>query len=129
LNRYLLDTCTFLWLVAGSDSLPEAVRDIIRNPDNAVFLSVVSAWEIVVKHGSGRLPLPQKPDLFVRKQREDHLLESLPLLEAHVLTLIKLPGIHHDPFDRMLICQAVAEGLTILTPDEAITQYPIRTVW
>lgn len=129
MNRYLLDTCTFLWLVAGSDSLPEAVRDIIRNPDNAVFLSVVSAWEIVVKHGSGRLPLPQKPDLFVRKQREDHLLESLPLLEAHVLTLIKLPGIHHDPFDRMLICQAVAEGLTILTPDEAITQYPIRTVW
>ena len=129
MNRYLLDTCTFLWLVAGSDSLPEAVRDIIRNPENAVFLSVVSAWEIVVKHGSGRLPLPQKPDLFVRKQREDHLLESLPLLEAHVLTLIKLPGIHHDPFDRMLICQAVAEGLTILTPDEAITQYPIRTVW
>lgn len=129
MNRYLLDTCTFLWLVAGSDSLPEAVRDIIRNPENAVFLSVVSAWEIAVKHGSGRLPLPQKPDLFVRKQREDHLLESLPLLEAHVLTLIKLPGIHHDPFDRMLICQAVAEGLTILTPDEAITQYPIRTVW
>jgi len=110
LNRYLLDTCTFLWLVAGSDALPKAVREIIRNPDNEVFLSVVSAWEITVKHSANKLPLPQKADMFVRKQREDHLLASLPLLEAHVLTLVKLPGIHHDPFDRMLVCQAVAEG-------------------
>ena len=65
----------------------------------------------------------------MRRQREDHMLASLPLLEAHVLTLFKLPGIHHDPFDRMLVCQAVAESLTILTPDEAISQYPVRTVW
>ena len=129
MNRYLLDTCTFLWLVAGSDALSKAAREIIRNPDNEVFLSVVSAWEIVVKHGINKLPLPQKPDLFVRRQREDHMLASLPLLEAHVLTLVKLPGIHHDPFDRMLVCQAVAEGLTVLTPDEAISQYPVRTVW
>jgi len=63
-----------------------------------------------VKHSANKLPLPQKADMFVRKQREDHLLASLPLLEAHVLTLVKLPGIHHDPFDRMLVCQAVAEG-------------------
>lgn len=74
MNRYLLDTCTFLWLVAGSDALPKAAREIIRNPDNEVFLSVVSAWEIVVKHGINKLPLPQKPDLFVRRQREDHML-------------------------------------------------------
>jgi len=129
LNRYLLDTCTFLWLIAGSDALPKTVRGIIHSPDNEIFLSVVSAWEITVKHASGKLPLPQKPDVFVRKQREDHMLHSLPLQEAHVLTLTKLPGIHHDPFDRMLVCQAVAEGLIILTPDEAISQYPIRTIW
>ena len=129
MSRYLLDTCTFLWLVAGSDALPEQIREIIRNPDNEIFLSVVSAWEITVKHGANKLPLPQKPDHFVRTQRENHLLASLPLLEAHVLTLAKLPLIHHDPFDRMLVCQAVAEGLTILTPDAAINQYPIRTTW
>lgn len=129
MNRYLLDTCTFLWLVAGSDALPKTVRDIIAHPDNDIFLSVVSAWEITVKHGSGKLPLPQKSDVFVRTQREGHLLQSLPLQEAHVLTLAKLPAIHHDPFDRMLICQAVAEGLIILTPDEFIHQYPVRTVW
>lgn len=80
MNRYLLDTCTFLWLIAGSDALPKAARDIIRNPDNEIFLTVVSAWEIVVKHGMNKLPLPQKPDLFVRHQREAHLLTSLPLL-------------------------------------------------
>jgi PIN domain nuclease of toxin-antitoxin system len=129
LNRYLLDTCAFLWLVAGSDALTKAVREIIRNPGNEIFLSVVSAWEITVKHSASKLPLPQKPDVFVRKQREDHLLASLALLEAHVLTLVKLPLIHHDPFDRMLVCQAVAEGLTILTPDEAVSQYPVRTAW
>jgi PIN domain nuclease of toxin-antitoxin system len=129
LNRYLLDTCTFLWLVAGSDMLPKVVREIIQNPNNESLLSVVSAWEITVKHASGKLPLPQKPDVFVRKQREDHLLQSLALQENHVLTLSKLPDIHNDPFDRMLVCQAVAEGLIVLTPDEAVSQYPVRTVW
>jgi PIN domain nuclease of toxin-antitoxin system len=129
LNRYLLDTCTFLWLVAGSDMLPKVVREIIQNPNNEILLSVVSAWEITVKHASGKLPLPQKPDVFVRKQREDHLLQSLALQENHVLTLSKLPDIHNDPFDRMLVCQAVAEGLIVLTPDEAVSQYPVRTVW
>ena len=109
--------------------LPKVVREIIQNPNNEILLSVVSAWEITVKHASGKLPLPQKPDVFVRRQREDHLLQSLALQENHVLTLIKLPGIHNDPFDRMLVCQAVAEGLIVLTPDEAVSQYPVRTVW
>lgn len=90
---------------------------------------MVSAWEITVKHSANKLPLPQKQDVFVRRQREDHMLASMPLLEAHVLTLIKLPAIHHDPFDRMLVCQAVAEGLTILTPDASISQYFILTAW
>lgn len=129
MSRYLLDTCTFLWLVAGSDALSKAAREIIRDPDNEIYLSAVSAWEIVFKHGLNKLPLPQKPDVFVRTQRDAHLLASLPLQEAHVLTLIKLPNLHRDPFDRMLVCQAVAEGLTLLTPDEAVSQYPIRTLW
>lgn len=129
MNRYLLDTCTFLWLVAGDDALPGTVQETVRNPDNAIFLSAVSAWEIIVKNQAGKLPLPQKAEVFISRQRENHLLASLPLLEAHVLTLAKLPGFHRDPFDRMLVCQAIAEGLTILTPDEAISQYPVRVAW
>ncbi|MDN5753788.1 MAG: type II toxin-antitoxin system VapC family toxin [Nitrosospira sp.] len=129
MNRYLLDTCTFLWLVAGDETLSSKAAEIIRNQNNDIFLSVMSAWEISIKYGANKLPLPQRPDVFVCRQREDHLLVSLPLLEAHVLTLNKLPAIHQDPFDRILVCQAVAESLTILTPDDAISQYPVRTVW
>lgn len=129
MNRYLLDTCTFLWLIAGDGTLSSKAAEIIRNPNNDIFLSVMSAWEISIKHGANKLPLPQRSDVFVRNQRENHLLASLPLLEAHVLTLNKVPAIHHDPFDRMLVCQAIVEGLAILTPDDAISQYPIRTVW
>jgi len=72
-----------LWLVAGSDALPERVQRIIRDPANEVFLSEGSAWAITVKHGHNKFPLPQKPDRFVREQREGHFLASLPLLETH----------------------------------------------
>jgi len=82
-----------------------------------------------VKHGLGKLPLPTRPDTFVRSQRAAHGFTNLPLAEEHVLALAKLPALHRDPFDRMLVCQAVVEGLIVLTPDEAITQYPIRAVW
>jgi len=128
-DRYLLDTCTFLWMVAGANALSERAARIIRDPDNEVVLSAVSAWEIAVKHRAGKLPLPDRPDVFVRTQREAHLLGSLALAEAHVLTLPKLPEFHRDPFDRMLVCQAIAEGMVILTPDAAIGQYPVRTLW
>lgn len=129
MNRYLLDTGVFLWLVAGDGKLSGKVAGIIRQPENEIFLSSISGWEIIVKHKAGKLPLPQKPDVFVREQREAHGVAALPLAEAHVLTLAKLPDFHRDPFDRMLVCQAIAEGLTILTPDEAVTQYPVRTLW
>lgn len=129
MNRYLLDTCSFLWLVAGDDKLSVRARDIIRQPENDIFLSSISAWEIIVKHQAGKLPLPQKPDVFISQQREAHGVSNLALAESHVVTLSKLPGFHRDPFDRMLVCQAIAEGLTILTPDEAVTQYPVRTLW
>jgi PIN domain nuclease of toxin-antitoxin system len=129
MERYLLDTCTFLWLVAGDTALSTRAAGIICSPENEVLLSVVSAWEITVKNRTGKLPLPERPDVFIRRQREDHLLTSLPLMETHALTLSKLPDFHRDPFDRMLVCQAIAEGLTILTPDEAISQYPVRTTW
>lgn len=80
---------------------------------------------VSVRQRPANLAVATKPDLFVRKQREN----QLALTGVHVLALFKLPAIHHDPFDRMLVCQAVAEGLTILTPDEAISQYPVRTAW
>lgn len=127
--RLLLDTCAFLWIVAGSEKISGRAQALFSDPDNEVYLSVVSVWEIAVKHALGRLPLPAPPDAFVSRQRERHAIETLPLAEEAVLQLLRLPDYHKDPFDRMLVCQAVAHGLTILTPDPAIGRYPVRTEW
>ncbi len=125
----LLDTCTFVWLIADSPDLSSGARQFFSDPDNEVYLSAVSAWEIVIKHRLGRLPLPEPPQRFISRQRALHEIRSLSLEEAAVLQLARLPDYHKDSFDRMLICQAIAHGLTILTPDPAITQYPVRTEW
>ncbi len=127
--RVLLDTCTFLWIITNDPKLSSSAREIFVRPDNNVFLSTVSSWEIVVKYTLGRLPLPEPPEKTVPNQRKLHEIESLPLDEQAVLHLAKLPGYHRDPFDRMIVCQALVHGLTILTPDETIQKYPARTIW
>jgi len=127
--RLLLDTCTFLWVVSGAAEVSTAAREAFAAPANEVYLSAVSAWEIAVKHALGRLPLPSPPGRFIPAERERHGIEPIGLHEAHALTLGKLPPLHRDPFDRVLVCQAIGEGLTILTPDEAIRAYPVPTLW
>lgn len=127
--KILLDTCTFLWIVSDSPDLSGAARKLFSDPANEVYLSVASAWEIIVKHDLGKLPLPEPPHDFIKKWRTRHDIDSLPLDEAAVLQLSRLPGYHKDPFDRILICQAIAGGLVILTPDPHITGYPVRTEW
>src|ERR1700739_2498706 len=102
----LLDTHVFLWFISGDKRLPDVIKESIRNTNNEVYLSVVSLWEAIIKHRLGRLPLPQPPESYLPLQRERHLISSLSLNEASVAQLAKLPPIHRDPFDRMLICQA-----------------------
>ena len=123
--RILLDTCEFLWLVSGDAKLSAPVISAVRDPQNQVFLSVVSLWEICLKHGLGKLPLPQPPASFVALQREKHLVASLVLDEAAVAQLGGLPALHRDPFDRMLICQAQAHGLTLASSDPIVRKYPV----
>ena len=123
--RILLDTCEFLWLVSGDPKLSPNVAAAVRNPQNAVFLSAVSFWEISLKHGLGKLPLPQPPAQFVPQQRDKHMITPLVLDEAAVSQLSGLPGLHRDPFDRMLICQAMAHGLTLASSDSLVRQYPV----
>lgn len=98
-------------------------------PENKVFLSSISAWEIAVKCGLGKLTLPAPPDAFIPEQRDRHGIAALPLHEDAALQLPRLPALHRDPFDRMLICQSIAHGMAIMTPDELIRQYPVRCVW
>jgi len=127
--RILLDTCTFLWIIGDAPELSKRARELFVDPANDVFLSAVSAWEISVKHGLGRLSLPEPPEKFIPFQRERHGIEALPLEEEATLYLNRLPSSHRDPFDRMLICQAIVHGMVILTPDELVTQYPVRSLW
>lgn len=99
------------------------------DPANEVFLSAASAWEIAIKHKMGRLPLPQPPETFVPGNREAHGIEPLGLDERAALRAGRLPDLHRDPFDRALVAQAIEDGLVLLTPDEAIRQYGVRTLW
>jgi PIN domain nuclease of toxin-antitoxin system len=127
--RLLLDTCTFLWIVAGSPELSSRARELVVDPRNDVYLSAVSAWEIALKHVLGRLPLPDAPDRFVPTQRRRHGIDELPLEEESALHVARLPALHRDPFDRMLVAQALVHGLIVVGPDPLVTQYPVRTSW
>jgi PIN domain nuclease of toxin-antitoxin system len=126
--RFLLDTCTLLWLARGDRALPRRVVETIGQ-GGAVLVSTASAWEIAIKHGLGRLPLPVPLDQFLPMLRDRHALASLPIDEESALHVAKLPRLHTDRFDRMLVSQAIVHGLTIVTPDPLVSQYPARTMW
>jgi PIN domain nuclease of toxin-antitoxin system len=121
--RLLLDTHIFLWYISGDIQLQDATRDAISDAENDVYLSVISVWESLIKYQFGKLPLPQSPEEYLPEQRKRHLISSLPLDEGSVANLVTLPLIHRDPFDRMLICQAIEHSLTIVTVDDAICAY------
>ena len=127
--KLLLDTCTFLWAIAEPDRLPRRVADMILFEEHEVYLSAASAWEIVITHARGRLHLQEPPDRFVRDQRDAAGIQSLAVDEESALHVSRLAALHRDPFDRMLVSQAIVHGMTILTPDPLITQYPARTTW
>lgn len=127
--KLLLDTCTFLWAVRGDARLGSGAAALFRDPANEVFLSSVSAWEIAVMHRLGKLPLSDPPATYVPRERERHGIDALPLGEAATLMLDKLPSVHADPFDRLLVCQAIHHGLTLLTPDPSIHRYPVPVQW
>ena len=127
--KILLDTCAFLWITSDAKELSDQAKILFQNTDNPVYLSSVSVWEIVVKNKLGKLPLPDAPETFTREQCEKHFIENLALDNASIFHLTELPSYHRDPFDRMLICQAIEHDFTLLTSDELITQYPVKTAW
>ena len=127
--RILLDTVTFIWMAEGHSKLSAAARSLISDASNEIFLSAASAWEIAVKHDLGRLELRVPPDEYVWQQRQLHRIKSLSIDEAVALQSAKLPKVHRDPFDRILISQAILGGMAIVTPDRLIRMYPVRTMW
>ena len=128
--NYLLDTCTFLWLTGQSAKLSSTARDLCADPDHVLFLSAAPVWEIEIKYRLGRLTMAVQPERFVPEQRVRRTRSfALPFEEGAALRHGRLPGLHKDPFDRMLVCQAQEHGLTIITPDKKITAYPVNSVW
>jgi PIN domain nuclease of toxin-antitoxin system len=123
--RLLLDTHVFLWYITADPKLPTTFRDAIRDPANEVYLSAASVWEAVVKHALGKLPLPAAPAHYLPRQRAAHRIESLPVEEAALAPLAALPALHRDPFDRILVSQALHHGLTLVTADDAVRAYPV----
>ena len=127
--KLLLDTCTFLWLAADDPQLTPAARTTCRSPDNEVYLSALSAWEIAIKHRLGRLPLPEPPARYVPSRRRWLWIEPLAFDDACAAHDALLPAHHRDPFDRGLVSQAILNGMTIVTPDADIARYPAPVLW
>lgn len=123
--RLLLDTHAFLWYITDDPRLPMAAAEVIQDESSEVFLSVVSVWESLAKHQLGKLPLPVPADEYLRNRREQHGITSLPFDEPSLSHLLRLPLHHRDPFDRMLICQALQHDLQIITVDPLFAKYPV----
>ncbi len=123
--KLLLDTHIFLWFVSDDQRLREKYRGAICDSANEVYLSVASLWECVIKHSLGKLQLPSNTVDYLTLQRERHGIQSLPIDERCVARLSELPRIHRDPFDRILICQAIQHGFHIVTEDKLFTSYPV----
>lgn len=127
--RVLLDTHAFLWWVADSRRLSEPARDAIRNEANDVVVSAVSAWEIATKHRLGRLPEAEGLASDIRGAIVGQGFSELPISVADAERSGRLPGPHRDPFDRLLIAQALAHDLALVSNEEAFDRYGARRLW
>ncbi len=122
--KLLLDTHIFLWLIDDNQRLSEKYRQAIQNPNNDKFLSVVSIWECVIKYQVGKLDFPSSPETYLPKQRRKHLIKTLTVVENSIAQLVKLPLLHKDSFDRLIMAQALQYDLIIMTEDKLILAYP-----
>lgn len=126
--RLLLDTHIFLWYIVDDVKLPSTFRLAIQDPNNEVFLSVASIWESVIKHQIGKLSFPFPPAEWLPKQRAAHGIGMIVIDEGAMSQLASLPQIHRDPFDRLIVAQAMQHSLAIVTVDPEILAYQINVL-
>lgn len=127
--RYLLDTHTFLWWILDDPRLSSQVRAIIQEPEHEILFSAASAWEIAIKAQLGRIDLQEDPTEFIPQQITANGFSIVPIELPHAVQIFRLPLLHRDPFDRILIAQAQVEHLPLLTADPAIARYPVSVIW
>jgi PIN domain nuclease of toxin-antitoxin system len=126
--KILVDTHIFLWAITDDHRLSAENRTVYLDNSNQLYLSVASVWEMLIKCGLGKLPLPKPASGYILKQMEKNRVEMLTIRAAHLTQLESLPPIHRDPFDRMMVAQASAEGMPILSADPALRRYGVRVL-
>ncbi len=125
----LLDTHTFLWWGASAPQLSEPVKNFISDPNNQIFFSVASAWEIIIKVGTGKLTIPESPNKYINSRVIDNRFEILQIELPHVLQVANLPDLHRDPLDRIIIAQSQVTKMPILTIDRLVIQSAVDVIW
>jgi PIN domain nuclease of toxin-antitoxin system len=127
--RVLLDTHAFLWWISDDPRLSDRAREIMADGRNELFFSAASGWEISIKAGLGRLEVPEDLQRFISDQLSRNAFQSLPIYLSHALRTRALPAHHRDPFDRILISQAIVEEMPLLSADPQISHYPVEVTW
>lgn len=125
----LLDSHALLWYLLDDDALPSQVKARIEDPAERIAVSVVSQWELMLKAMTKRLRLPDAPERFLFDVVDDAGFRMIQVQPRHVQALAELPAIHADPFDRMMVAQALVEDYDLVTGDETLRSYPVRTLW
>jgi len=124
----LIDTQIFIWLFGFPNRLSPNVEKLLKNPANTVYFSSVSAWEIAIKYGNGKLQLPDSPKIYIPDRIQRANFKWLEIKHEHTLSVANLPPIHKDPFDRLLITQANVENLTLLSADSVFGNYSVKLI-
>jgi PIN domain nuclease of toxin-antitoxin system len=124
-----LDTHSFLWFVTEDPKLSAVAQRVIAEGGNEPILSAACVWEIGIKVSIGRLPIPAPLDSFIPEQLRINRISLLPIELRHIFEMTRLPLHHRDPFDRLLIAQAIVEGLPVVSADPAFDNYPIQRIW
>jgi PIN domain nuclease of toxin-antitoxin system len=127
--RILLDTHAFLWFVLNDSQLSTVGQTLISDPQNDIYLSPASYWEIAIKISIGKYQLPSGYDPWLKQQMGINTIQSLPILVEHTAILTDLPFHHKDPFDRLIIAQAIFERIPIISADAALDDYPVDRLW
>ena len=126
--EYLLDTHAFLWFINGSIELSPQAKDIIQNPKNTMYLSIVSFWEIAIKLNIGKLAIDMSFDELKQEADKNYFI-ILPIQYEDTRIITTLELLHKDPFDRILIAQAIHNNLTLITRDTNFYAYPVKIIW
>ncbi len=127
--KVLLDTHAFLWLLTGDDRLSETARETFLNPQNSLYFSAASLWEVCIKKSLGKISLASGWFQTIRSEMEINAIQWLPIEMPHCDEVTKLPFHHRDPFDRMLIAQAMVEEMHLLSRDSLLSDYAINRIW